>query len=96
MLIKSRKPYGKISRNTVASWTKKVFRAAGIDTKRFAPHSTRAASTSAAMESGININTLLQQASWKSAETFAKHYHKVIEDPKSSVTHTIIKRLRKH
>lgn len=90
LLITSRKPHEQISRNTVASWTKKVFRYAGIDTKRFAPHSTRAASTSAAMEAGININTLLQQASWKSAATFAKHYHKVIEDPQKSVTHKII------
>lgn len=92
LLIKSRKPYGKISRNTVSSWTKKVFREAGIDTKRFGAHSTRAASTSAALQAGINLNSLLQQASWKNAETFAKHYNKTIEDPSDSVTHKIIKR----
>lgn len=95
LLIKSRKPYGKISRNTVSSWTKKVFRAAGIDTKRFASHSTRAVSTSAALKEGINLNTLLQQASWKSADTFAKHYNKAIEDPSSSVTHKIANRFKR-
>lgn len=91
LLLKSLRPHGPISRNTVASWTKKVLREAGIDTSRFAPHSTRAASTSAALASGININTLMAQASWKRANTFAKHYNKPIEDYKSSVTHKIIK-----
>lgn len=90
LLISSRKPYARVARNTVSSWTKKVFRAAGIDTQVFAPHSTRAASTSAAIAQGINLNTLLQQASWKSAETFARHYNKPIEDVTSSVTHKII------
>lgn len=94
LLIKSRKPHGKISRNTVSSWTKKVLVEAGIDTKRFGAHSTRAASTSAALEAGININTLLQQASWKSSLTFAKHYNKPIEDPEASVTHKIIRQKR--
>lgn len=91
LLIKSTHPHEKIARNTVSSWTKKVFKQAGIDTRRFGPHSTRAAATSAALVSGININTLMQQANWKSAETFAKHYNKPIEDIKGSVTHTIIR-----
>lgn len=92
LLIKSAKPHEKIARNTVSSWTKKVFKAAGIDTKKFGAHSTRAASTSAALAEGININTLLQQASWKSAQTFAKHYNKPIEDVKGSVTYKVTKR----
>lgn len=95
LLITSKKPHEKISRNTVSSWTKKVFAAAGIDTKKFGAHSTRAASTSAALEEGININTLLQQASWKSAATFAKHYNKPIEDPRGSVTHKIARKMWK-
>lgn len=90
LLLKTVRPYGPIARNTVSSWTKKVLKASGIDTTKFAPHSTRAASTSAALASGININTLMQQASWKRANTFAKHYNKPIEDVKDSVTHRII------
>lgn len=92
LLLTSVKPHGPIARNTVASWTKRVLRSAGIDTTRFAPHSTRAASTSAALSSGININTLMAQASWKRANTFAKHYNKPIEDYSDSVTHRILRR----
>lgn len=90
LLISSKRPHGSIARNTVASWTKKVLRASGIDTTRFAPHSTRAASTSAALAAGININTLMGQACWKNANTFAKHYNKPIEDIHGSVTHRIM------
>lgn len=90
LLLTSIKPHSPIARNTVSSWTKKVLRAAGIDTSKFAPHSTRAASTSAALASGININTLMSQASWKRADNFAKHYNKPILDMRDSVTHTII------
>lgn len=86
LLLTTRQPYEKIAKNTVLSWTKKVFVAAGIDTKRFGAHSTQAASTSAALAVGINVNTLMQQANWKSADTFGKHYNKVIEDVKGSVT----------
>lgn len=91
LLIKSVKPHEKIARNTVSSWTKKVFKAAGIDTKIFGPHSTRSASTSAAIAEGINLNTLLQQASWSTA-TFAKHYNKPIVDVKDSVTYKVTQR----
>lgn len=52
LLLSTKKPHGPTARNTVASWTKKVLRASGIDTSRFAPHSTRAASTSAAFSFG--------------------------------------------
>lgn len=89
LLLSTRHPYGPIARYTVSSWTKKVLWAAGIDTKKFAPHSTRAVSTSAALSSGINIRTLMSQT-WKSANTFAKHYDKPIEDHNRSVTHKII------
>lgn len=92
LLLTSVKPHEAIARNTVSSWTKKVLRAAGIDTSRYGAHSTRAAATSAALTSGININTLMRQASWKNANTFAKHYNKPIEDPLESVTYNIIDR----
>lgn len=93
LLIKSVRPHEKIARNTVSSWTKKVFKAAGIDTKRYGAHSTRSASTSAAIAEGINLNTLLQQASWKSSATFAKHYNKPIMNVKDSVTYKVAQRV---
>lgn len=89
MFITTTKPYRPVARNTISGWVKKVLRASGIDTDRFASHSTRAASTSAALSAGVNVNTLMQQASWKSAQTLAIHYNKPIEDSHESVTHKV-------
>lgn len=92
VFITTTKPYRAVARNTISGWVKKVLSAAGIDTTRFASHSTRAASTSAALASGINVNTFMQQASWKCAQTFAVHYNKPIEDNQGSVTHSVANR----
>ena len=42
------KPFSPVSRNTISRRVKTVMQRAGIDTTKFKPHSTRAASTSAA------------------------------------------------
>ena len=52
---------------------------AGIDTDKFGAHSTRAASTSAAVERGVSIATILKTAGWSNESTFAKFYHKSID-----------------
>jgi hypothetical protein len=39
-------------------------------------HSTRAAATSVAANSGIPLEIILEAADWSSARTFEKHYHK--------------------
>lgn len=64
LLLTSKSPNRPVARNTVSKWTKAVFKEVGICTKRFGSHSTRSASASAALSEGININTLMQQASW--------------------------------
>lgn len=92
VFITTTKPYKPVARNTISGWVKKVLQASGIDTQKFASHSTRAASTSAALVSGVNVNTLMQQASWKCAQTFAVHYNKPIEGIDSSVTHKVADR----
>lgn len=92
VFITTTKPFRPVARNTISGWVKKVLSSAGIDTNKFASHSTRASSTSAAMVSGININTLMRHASWKSAQTFAVHYNKPIDNFKDSVTHKVADR----
>lgn len=92
IFITTTKPHRPVARNTISGWVKKVLNVSGIDTDRFASHSTRAASTSAAIASGINVNTLMRQASWKCAQTFAVHYNKPIENYQESVTHTLASR----
>jgi len=48
---------------------------AGINSE-FKPHSTRAASTSKAFQSGIHVADILDKAGWSNARTFATFYNK--------------------
>ena len=53
--------------------------AAGIDTKLFKPHSTRAAATSRAKAACIPIHEILNTAGWSSSRCFDWFYDKPIE-----------------
>lgn len=79
LLLATRPPYLPVSRDSISRWTKNALEWAGVDTSRFKAHSTRGASTSKACSLGIDVNHLLRQASWKSAETFGRFYNKTIE-----------------
>ncbi|KAH3851461.1 hypothetical protein DPMN_093943 [Dreissena polymorpha] len=59
----------------------------GIDTAVFQSHSCRAASTSAAGASGLQIGTIMKAAGWSSAKTFKQYYKRVI--PESSYNRAI-------
>ena len=49
---------------------------AGVDTKQFSAHGTRAASTSAALSSGVPVDVVLLAAGWSSESTFTRFYRK--------------------
>ena len=68
------KPHGAISRATYGRWIKEVLTSAGVNTNIFGPHSTRSASTSAALAAGAPINVILDAASWASDLTFTRFY----------------------
>jgi len=51
---------------------------AGTNTKIFKPHSTRAASTSAANQKSFPLENILEAAGWKSDSVFAKYYNEVV------------------
>ena len=70
------KPHRAISKDTISRWVKVLMVAAGIDTSVFKPHSTRAAATSAAKQSQVDMTTILATAGWTNAGTFAKFYDK--------------------
>ena len=55
----------------------------GIDTLRFKPHSTRAASTSAASNASVSLDDILHTAEWSSESTFAKFHNKPIVKEKT-------------
>lgn len=78
LFISFQKPFKKVSKDTLSRWTKQVMKDAGIDTTRFKPHSTRAASTSAASNLSASLDDILKTAGWSSHSTFAKFYNKPI------------------
>ena len=71
-LFISYRPFKKVSRNTINCWVKLVMTDSGIDTYRFKPHSTRAASTSAASNASVSLDDILHTAGWSSESTFMK------------------------
>lgn len=69
------KPHKQVSKNTIARWIKTFLGLAGINIKKFSAHSTRAASSSAAIRNGVPITEILNKAGWSSEKTFFKYYN---------------------
>lgn len=90
LLISTVKPYRAVGRGTVSNWVKKMLQRAGIDTGKYKAHSTRSAATSDVTKKGINMNSLLRVASWRSEQTFGRFYNKPIEDDSQVMTNTLL------
>ena len=71
------KPYKSVTKGTLAKWIKRTLLLAGIDMNVFCPHSTRSASTSAAV-GRVPIETILRTAGWTKDCTFRKFYKRPI------------------
>lgn len=56
------KPHGPVSKDTLARWIKTVMATSGINVRNFSAHSTRAASTSAALASKVPVNDIMRAA----------------------------------
>lgn len=78
LFISFQKPHSGVSRDTISRWLKIVLEEAGIDTCVFSSHSTRAASTSAALSRDIPIDAILKCAGWSQSSTFTKFYNKPV------------------
>ena len=78
LFISHTRPFKRVSRETISRWVKLVLTGSGIDTLRFKPRSTRAASTSAASNASVRLNDILHRAGWSSESTFAEFYNKTI------------------
>lgn len=77
LFVSWKAPHKGISRDTLRRWTRTCLIKAGIDMSIFAPHSTRAASTSKAV-GHVPLKTILKTAGWRRRSTFAVYYHKPI------------------
>ena len=79
LFVSYQKPYGPVSKSTVARWIRDVLHRGNsnaVDTSRFGAHSTRSASTSAAVVKGTPMDTVLKAAGWSGGSTFSKYYMK--------------------
>ena len=74
------KPHKPVSRDSIRRWIKNVMELAGVDTSIFKPHSTRHASTSCALSSGMSIDNILENAGWSNSKVFAKYYNREVKE----------------
>ena len=78
LFISHVKPFKEVSRDTLTRWVRQVMAKAGLDVSKFSPHSTRAASVSAAHRASVILDDILKTAGWSSECCFAKYYNKPI------------------
>ena len=71
-------PHKPVSKETISRWLKIVLQKAGVDTKVYKAHSTRAAATSSVYKD-VDITTIMKAAGWSNAKTFATYYNKKTE-----------------
>ena len=69
------KPHAQASIATISNWIKLVLKLSGVDSS-FKSHSTRGASTSAALKAGTSVNVILRSAGWKNESVFQKFYNR--------------------
>ena len=74
------KPHHPVCQSTISRWVKTAMKKAGIDTESFKPHSTRAASTSAALRKRVPVETIMAAAWWSAECTFATYYKKDVKE----------------
>ena len=77
LFITFKKPYHAATTQSISRWIKATLEECGIDVTLFSGHSTRHASTSAAVRRGISIEAIKRTAGWsKNSEAFAKFYNR--------------------
>nr|CAI5836394.1 unnamed protein product [Callosobruchus analis] len=76
ILVCYRKPHFEASCQSISRWIRKTLQLSGINTEIYKAHFTRHASTSAAMRSGIPLDTIISTAGWSpDSQTFARYYN---------------------
>ncbi|KYM94000.1 hypothetical protein ALC62_15389 [Cyphomyrmex costatus] len=85
LFISFKKPFKRVSAQTLSRWLKDMLHKSGINTEIFSAHSTRHASTSAAKKKGVSIDVIRKSAGWtKDSSTFARFYDRpIIQDSRS-------------
>lgn len=79
LFLSYRKPYKPVTVSSISRWIKSVLQESGIDVAIFSAHSTRHASTSAALQKGVSIDEIRRTAGWtNSSSCFARFYNRPV------------------
>ena len=88
LFLITQKLFTEATKSTIARWIKLALKLAGVDTNIFAPHSTRAAATSAASVK-VSIDTIIRTAGWTRDSTFRKFYKRPVVNS-SEFSHSVL------
>ncbi|XP_071483612.1 uncharacterized protein [Diadema antillarum] len=91
LFISFRKPFKRVTAQTISRWIKEIMTGAGIDTTMFSAHSTRAASSSAANRADAPIPLILAKAGWSKERTFRKFYDKPLQEEGQCLSQLIVR-----
>lgn len=84
LFLTYKRPHGSASKQSLSRWVKNTLKAAGVNTNIFKSHSTRHASTSAALRRGVSVDVIKNSAGWsKDSSTFAKFYNRPLTEPQN-------------
>ena len=83
LFISYQKPYGAVTKDTIARWCKHTLREAGIDIDKYSSHSSRSAASSYAAAKGLSLKKISAAAGWSRERTFAQYYKKDIEEDRT-------------
>ena len=76
LFIGLRPPHSSVGASSVARWLKIILNVAGVDTSIYSAHSTRGASASNAVNSGVPTEAILAAGNWNSESTFTRFYRR--------------------
>lgn len=79
LFISLRRPYSKITPQTLSRWVKNTLEQCGVDVSTFTAHSTRHAATSKAYKLGVNVDLIRKTAGWTgSSNVFGRFYNREV------------------
>lgn len=89
LILCTKKPYKEATAQTISRWIRAYMRKCGIG-EEYSAHSTRHASTSAALKKGLDVSIIKSTAGWsENCLVFARFYNRPIEPAKSSFMSTV-------
>ena len=80
LLLSYIRPHKPITSDTLSRWVVEFLKDAGVDTSVFKAHSTRSATSSAAVRNNCSLKDILALADWTTDSTFKKFYYRPVYD----------------